>query len=113
MRTIFVMIKSELGRAYDVADAAVQTVEEVSEVHSISGQEIERGSEALLTAIRRQSIGPQRIDGHEQNVGAGQIRCGLRATRVPQPRADRNHQHEAHRHRQAAHGGMFAQGVMP
>jgi DNA-binding Lrp family transcriptional regulator len=38
MRTIFVMIKSELGRAYDVADAAVQTVEEVSEVHSISGQ---------------------------------------------------------------------------
>jgi DNA-binding Lrp family transcriptional regulator len=38
MRTIFVMIKSELGRAYEVADAAVQTVEEVSEVHSISGQ---------------------------------------------------------------------------
>jgi DNA-binding Lrp family transcriptional regulator len=32
------MIKSELGRAYEVADAAVQTVEEVSEVHSISGQ---------------------------------------------------------------------------
>jgi DNA-binding Lrp family transcriptional regulator len=38
MRTIFVMIKSDLGRAYEVADAAVQTVEEVSEVHSISGQ---------------------------------------------------------------------------
>ncbi len=38
MRTIFIMIKSELGRAYEVADAAVQTVEEVSEVHSISGQ---------------------------------------------------------------------------
>ena len=38
MRTIFVMIKCELGRAYDVADAAVQSVEQVSEVHSISGQ---------------------------------------------------------------------------
>jgi DNA-binding Lrp family transcriptional regulator len=38
MRTIFVMIKSDLGRAYEVADTAVQTVEEVSEVHSISGQ---------------------------------------------------------------------------
>ena len=37
MRTIFVQIKTELGRAYEVADAAVQT-ERVSEVHSISGQ---------------------------------------------------------------------------
>jgi DNA-binding Lrp family transcriptional regulator len=38
MRTIFVMIKSDLGRAYEVADAAVQTIQEVSEVHSTSGQ---------------------------------------------------------------------------
>ena len=38
MRTIFVQIKCELGRAYDVADQAVQSVEEISEVHSISGQ---------------------------------------------------------------------------
>lgn len=38
MQTIFVMVKCELGRAYDVADAAVQSVEAVSEVHSISGQ---------------------------------------------------------------------------
>jgi DNA-binding Lrp family transcriptional regulator len=38
MQTIFVMVKCELGRAYDVADAAVQNVEAVSEVHSISGQ---------------------------------------------------------------------------
>ncbi len=38
MRTIFVLVKCELGRAYDVADAAVQNVEEVSEVYSISGQ---------------------------------------------------------------------------
>jgi DNA-binding Lrp family transcriptional regulator len=38
MQTIFVMVKCALGRAYDVADAAVQNVEAVSEVHSISGQ---------------------------------------------------------------------------
>lgn len=38
MQTIFVMVKCELGRAYEVADAAVQTIERVSEVYSISGQ---------------------------------------------------------------------------
>ncbi len=38
MQTIFVMIKCELGRAYAVADAAVQSVEQVSEVYSTSGQ---------------------------------------------------------------------------
>jgi DNA-binding Lrp family transcriptional regulator len=38
MQTIFVMVKCELGHAYDVADAAVQKVDAVSEVHSISGQ---------------------------------------------------------------------------
>ena len=38
MQTIFVMVKCELGRAYDVADAAVQEVGLVSEVYSISGQ---------------------------------------------------------------------------
>ncbi len=38
MQTIFVMVKCELGQAYRVADAAVQEVEQVSEVHSISGQ---------------------------------------------------------------------------
>ncbi len=38
MQTIFVMIKCELGKAYEVADEAVQNVEQVSEVHSISGQ---------------------------------------------------------------------------
>lgn len=38
MQTIFVMVKCELGRAYDVADTAVQSVEQVSEVHSVSGQ---------------------------------------------------------------------------
>ncbi|QJE72640.1 Lrp/AsnC family transcriptional regulator [Aerophototrophica crusticola] len=38
MQTIFVQVKCELGKAYEVADLAVQTVEEVSEVHSISGQ---------------------------------------------------------------------------
>ena len=38
MKTIFVMVKCELGRAYKVADEAVENVEQVSEVHSTSGQ---------------------------------------------------------------------------
>jgi len=38
MKTIFVMVKCALGRAYAVADQAVQEIEEVSEVYSTSGQ---------------------------------------------------------------------------
>ena len=38
MQTIFIMIKCELGKAYVVADELVQSVEQVSEVHSTSGQ---------------------------------------------------------------------------
>ncbi len=38
MQTIFVMVKCELGEAYDVAAQAVDNVENVSEVFSISGQ---------------------------------------------------------------------------
>jgi DNA-binding Lrp family transcriptional regulator len=38
MQTIFVMVKCELGKAYDTADQAVQSVEQVSEVYSTSGQ---------------------------------------------------------------------------
>ena len=38
MKTIFVMVKCELGKAYAVADEAVQSVEQVSEVYSTSGQ---------------------------------------------------------------------------
>ncbi|KIL99904.1 Transcriptional regulator AsnC family [Paramagnetospirillum magnetotacticum MS-1] len=37
MQTIFVQVKCELGLAYQVADSAVD-IEQVSEVHSISGQ---------------------------------------------------------------------------
>lgn len=37
MQTIFVQVKCDLGMAYEVADAAVQNIEEVSEVHSTSG----------------------------------------------------------------------------
>jgi DNA-binding Lrp family transcriptional regulator len=37
MQTIFVMIKAEPGRAYEIADRAVET-ERISEVFSISGQ---------------------------------------------------------------------------
>nr|WP_206692582.1 Lrp/AsnC ligand binding domain-containing protein [Azospirillum sp. INR13] len=32
------MVKCDLGKAYGVADQAVQVIEQVSEVHSISGQ---------------------------------------------------------------------------
>lgn len=38
MQTIFIMIKCELGKTYDVAAEAVDKIEQVSEVHSISGQ---------------------------------------------------------------------------
>ncbi|MGP1397884.1 MAG: Lrp/AsnC ligand binding domain-containing protein [Inquilinaceae bacterium] len=38
MYAIFVMVKCELGRAYDVAAEAVDSIEEVSEVYSTSGQ---------------------------------------------------------------------------
>ena len=37
MQTIFVMVKCDLGKAYEVADEAVG-VENVSEVYSTSGQ---------------------------------------------------------------------------
>ena len=38
MKTIFVNVKCDLGKAYIVADEAVQAVEQVSEVYSTSGQ---------------------------------------------------------------------------
>jgi len=38
MQTIFVQVKCDLGRAYDVADRAALDVEQVSEVYSTSGQ---------------------------------------------------------------------------
>lgn len=38
MQTIFVMVKCDLGRAYTVADEAVQAVAQVSEVYSTSGE---------------------------------------------------------------------------
>jgi DNA-binding Lrp family transcriptional regulator len=38
MRAIFVMIKCEMGRAYQVARQMADQVEEMSEMHSISGQ---------------------------------------------------------------------------
>jgi DNA-binding Lrp family transcriptional regulator len=37
VKTIFVMVKCELGKAYEVADEAVG-IEQVSEVYSTSGQ---------------------------------------------------------------------------
>ena len=38
MQTLFIMVKCQLGKAYTVADEAVQKVEQVSEVYSTSGQ---------------------------------------------------------------------------
>lgn len=38
MKTIFIMVKCELGKAYAVADTAVADIEQVSEVYSTSGQ---------------------------------------------------------------------------
>ncbi|HEV2301554.1 MAG TPA: Lrp/AsnC ligand binding domain-containing protein [Stellaceae bacterium] len=38
MKTIFVMVKCELGKAYEVADEVVSGIEQASEVYSISGQ---------------------------------------------------------------------------
>lgn len=38
MRPLFVMVKCELGTAYEVAEAIIDQIEETSEVHSISGQ---------------------------------------------------------------------------
>ena len=38
MKTIFVMVKCDLGKAYAVADQAVLELEQVSEVYSTSGQ---------------------------------------------------------------------------
>lgn len=38
MQPIFVLIKCEMGRAYDVATEAIDRIEQTSEVYSTSGQ---------------------------------------------------------------------------
>jgi DNA-binding Lrp family transcriptional regulator len=38
MRPIFVMIKCEMGQSYKVAQVAADTIEELSELYSTSGQ---------------------------------------------------------------------------
>ncbi|MBM3565996.1 MAG: Lrp/AsnC family transcriptional regulator [Alphaproteobacteria bacterium] len=38
MKTIFVQVKCDPGKAYQVAGEIVETIENVSEVHSTSGQ---------------------------------------------------------------------------
>jgi DNA-binding Lrp family transcriptional regulator len=38
MHPVFVMVKCELGKAYEVANYIVENIEETSEVYSISGQ---------------------------------------------------------------------------
>lgn len=38
MRAIYVMIKCDMGQAYRVAQLAADTIDELSELHSTSGQ---------------------------------------------------------------------------
>ena len=38
MRAIFVQIKCQMGQAYTVAQAAMDTIEQLSEIYSTSGQ---------------------------------------------------------------------------
>lgn len=38
MRAIFVLIKCEMGQSYRVAQQAADTIEQLSELHSISGE---------------------------------------------------------------------------
>ncbi len=38
MKPLFVMMKCQLGKAYEVAEKLVDEITETSEVHSISGQ---------------------------------------------------------------------------
>jgi len=38
MKAVFVMVKCELGKAYDVADSALESVAQISEIYSTSGQ---------------------------------------------------------------------------
>lgn len=38
MRAVFVLIKCDLGKAYEVADQAMESIEAISEIYSTSGQ---------------------------------------------------------------------------
>ena len=38
MQTIYIQVKAELGKAYKVAEQAIESIEQISEAHSISGQ---------------------------------------------------------------------------
>ena len=38
MKAVFVMVKCELGKAYEVADRAIESVAQISEIYSTSGQ---------------------------------------------------------------------------
>ncbi|MFW6198306.1 MAG: Lrp/AsnC ligand binding domain-containing protein [Acidobacteriota bacterium] len=38
MHAVFVLIKCDLGKTYEVADRIVDEIEQVSEVHSVSGE---------------------------------------------------------------------------
>ncbi len=38
MHAVFVMIKCELGKAYEVANHIIENIEQTSEIYSVSGQ---------------------------------------------------------------------------
>ena len=38
MQTVFVQVKCKLGKVYDVAEEAIETVDKISEIYSTSGQ---------------------------------------------------------------------------
>ena len=38
MQIIFIMVKCDLGKSYNVATDAVESIEQVSEIYSISGE---------------------------------------------------------------------------
>ena len=38
MQTIYIQVKAELGKAYKVAEQAIESIEQISEAHSIPGQ---------------------------------------------------------------------------
>ena len=84
MKTIFVMVKCELGKAYDTADAAVADIEQVSEVYSTSGQ-----YDLLMKCYLPDSADIGRfVTERVQTLGAiavGDPRHVAEITRIPRP----------------------------
>lgn len=66
MKPVFVLIKCQLGQAYKVAGDIMDTIEQVAEVHSVSGQydllaKFHLGSDDDIGHFVTETL--QRIDG--------------------------------------------------